>query len=263
MRKLYFIWFFMFISTVILSYVGYTPFEPEIENKGATFSLSTSSFEDFGLEIGYSDYNSLYIENKIFNRTIKLKSGESFFKMFVNVPVYNSEFGVGYEYKLENNFLGVLTVKNFQRVEVKNVDHDIYNFIQAKFNAPSYAIGNLFLFNNKNMNLFEVKAQIFRPVEIPISLGYSNGLYLNIPLVNLDSYYVDTIDIGASLIQQKWYPNIGFSIPVNVFGQQLHLGTRIAFGQDFFYEFYLYNENLKLPLLFSFNEKGGSLFFEF
>ncbi len=253
----------MFISTLVLSYVGYTPIGPEIENKGVTFTLSSSSFEDFGLEIGYSDYHSLYIENQLFNRTIKLKSGESFFKVFMNVPVYNSEFSVGYEYKLENNFLGVLAVKNFQRVEVKNVDHAIYNFTQAKFNAPSYAIGNLLLFNMKNINLFEVKAQIFRPVEIPIILGYSNGLYLNIPLVNLDSYYVDTIDLGVSLIQQKWYPNIGFSIPMNVFDQQLHIGTRIAFGQDFFYEFYLYNENLKLPLLFSFNEKGGGLFFEF
>jgi len=262
-RKFYFIVFFMFISTVLLSYVGYTPFGPEIENKGATFTLSTSSFEDFGLEIGYADYRGLYVENKLFNRTIKLKSGESFFKVFVNIPVYNSEFGLGYEYKLENNFLGVLTLKNFQRVEVKNVDHDIYNFTQAKFNAPSYAIGNLFLLNNNNINLFEVKARMYRPIEIPFSLGYSNGFYLNIPLVNLDSYYVDTINIGASLIQQKLYPNIGFSIPMNIFDQQLHIGTRIAFGQDFFYEFYLYNENLKLPLLFSFNEKGGGLFFEF
>ncbi|PNR95174.1 hypothetical protein [Petrotoga olearia] len=263
MRKLYFIWVFMFISTIVLSYVGYTPFESQIENKGVTFSLYTSSFEDFGLELGYFDYHSLYIENKIFNRTIKLKSGESFFKAFVNLPVYNSEFGLGYEYKLENNFLGVLTLKNFQRVEVKNFDHDIYNFTQAKFNVPSYAIGNLFLFNNKNINLFEVKARIYRPLEIPISLGYSNGFYFNIPIVNLDLYYVDTIEVGMSLIQQKWYPNIGFSIPINIFDQHLHMGTRIAFGQDFFYEFYLYNENLKLPLLFSFNEKGGSLFFEF
>jgi len=263
LRKLYLIGFLMFISAIVFSYINYTPFGPEIENKGATFSIYTSSLEDFGLELGYADYRSLYIENKIFNRTIKLKNGESFFKLFVDVPVYNSAFGLGYEYRLENNLLGVLTLKNFQRVEVKDAGHDIYNFTQAKFNVPSYAIGNLLLFNTKSLNLFEVKTRLYRPIEIPISLGYSNGFFLNIPLVNLDRYYVDTIDIGASLIQQKLYPNIGFSFPMNISDQQLHVGTRIAFGQDFFYEFYLYNENLRFPLLFSFSEKGGGLFFEF
>lgn len=263
MNKLLSLFFIIIFSVVSFSHINYTPFEPVLDNNSASFSIFTSSLEGVGLEVGYYDYKPIYIENKVFNRTIRLKSGESFFKAFFSIPLYNEDFGLGYEHRFENSILGALSINHFQRMEAKNHSHNFYNFTMATFNIPSYAIGNLEFLSMANLSIFEITSLLYRPVNIPILLGYSQGFYINYPLVSLDRYYVDTLDFGVSFIEGKIYPNLGFSFPINILEQKLHFGSRITFGNDFHYQFYLYNQNLKVPLIITFNEKGGGLFFEF
>lgn len=262
MKKLI-IFFFVLFSIVSFSYISYEPIKPDIDSKGLSISAFTSNFDGVGIELSYYDYNSLFIENTIFNRTIRLKTGESLFKAFVDIPIYNEKFSLGYEYKIENQLFGVVNIKNLQRIEVQQNNYSIHNLSLAEFNIPTYALGNLIFLKLNDFNYFKLTSLLYRPLQIPISIGYSNGFHIDIPLVNFDNYYLDSLDIGISYIEENFYPNITFSFPANIFEQNLHIGARFAVGQDIFYEFYVFNKNLQFPLLVTLNNKGGGIFIEF
>jgi hypothetical protein len=250
------------ISIISFSLVNYNIIKPELDQSGLNLSIFSTNFQGIGIEIQYFNYKSLYLESTFLNRTIKLKTGESVFKAFIDVPIYNEKFGVGYEYILEKSFFGVLSLNNFQRLESKSLSHNFYNTTLGKFNIPSYSIGNILFLKGNDLNLFEINTLLYRPFTIPFKLGYSNGFYMSLPLINFDNYYIDSLGIGFTIVEKTIYPQIAASIPLNIFKQHLHIGAKFAFGKNVLYELYLFNENPRLPLMLLINNKGGAFFIE-
>jgi hypothetical protein len=252
----------LMISITSFSLVNYSPIKPKIDQSGLNLSVFSTSFQGIGIELQYYNYKSHYMESSFLNRTIKLKTGESFFKAFVDLPIYNEKFGVGYEYMLEKNFFGVFSLNNFQRLESKSLSHNFYNITLGKFNIPSYSVGNIKFLKGNDLYLFEISSLLYRPFTLPFNLGYSNGFYVSLPLINFDNYYIDSMNVGFTLIEKNVYPQLSVSIPLNIFEQTLHIGSKFAFGKNVYYELYLFNENMSFPFLLLINNKGGALFIE-
>jgi len=262
LKKIVFCFALTIISIISFTFVNYTPIKPNLDTSGLNLAFFSSEFEGIGIELRYYNYTTLYTESVILNRTIKLKTGESLFKAYIDLPVYNENFGVGYEYMLEKSYFGVLSLKNFQRLESKKLSHNFYNITLGKFNIPSYSIGNILFLKGNDFNFLKVDSLLYRPFKIPFSVGYSRGFYLSLPLIHFDSYYVDSVDMGFSIIKKNIYPQIAVSVPLNILKQNLHVGSRFAFGEEVFYEFYLFNENVRFPFFLLLNNEGGAIFLE-
>ncbi|MGM0639864.1 MAG: hypothetical protein ACQESN_00370 [Thermotogota bacterium] len=224
------------------------------------YNKTTESLYKF--QINIFDNDLLYTENKIFGRTIKVKKGFRYFDFFINIPLNNSQFGMGYEERKKDSLFGVLNTLKFSRTEVFTGGYSKLNYNLYEFFIPTYVKGAAFGVNNDTNNFMKLNVQLQRWFKIPMRIDISDDYSLSLKIVNFDKYNNEGMGIGISY-EDGFFPIFFTDFPLSLFDQDLLIGLKAELKNDFGYEIYLVNKNLNIPMIFMMDEDSGGIFFEF
>ncbi len=224
------------------------------------YHKQTDDLYKFQLNIFDNDF--LYTENKIFGRTIKIKKGFRYFDFFINIPLNNNKFGIGYEERKKDSMFGVLNTLRFSRTEVFTGGYSKLNYNLYEFFIPTYLKGSAFGVNNDTNNFMKLNINLQRWFTIPFRIDVSDDYSFSIKLVNFDKYNNEGMGIGISYDEQ-YFPIFFTDFSLYLFEQDLLVGLKAELKNDFGYEVYVVNKNLNIPLIFMIDEDSGGIFFEF
>lgn len=218
--------------------------------------------DEYYFQINFYDNDFFYSENEIFGRTIKIKKGFRYFDFFINIPINNKNFGIGYEQRKKDSFFGALNTISFQKVEVYTGGYSNLNYYIIEFFVPSYIKGALFTIENDTNQIFKINIELQRWFTVPFNISYSDDFNLSYKFVNFDKYNNEGLGIGISY-DDEIFPVFFTDFSLPLFNQDLLIGLKAELKNDFGYEISIVNKNLNFPVLFLVDENSGGLYFEF
>ncbi|HOT31583.1 MAG TPA: hypothetical protein PLA84_04500 [Petrotogaceae bacterium] len=222
---------------------------------------------------GFYDYEPYYIQQNLFFKTIKIKTGERVFISYVEIPAFGSDFSAGYEYGVENTLFGLLNTFSYARTDVGK-----FNYEKIGYSLVQGALPTFFNFSFQNIYYNEIanlklNIKLMRGFELPVTFqadsftakgvldfGLFNCFYSGVELLSFDKYYLDSFSMGACFYKNKIFPAVEFTIPLNICDQDISAGVRIGMDNSNPFSLYLINRNIKLPIVIFFNKDGGGLF---
>lgn len=263
MRKILLLVFILF-TILINAQIIYNLNDSVTKEASLTLSpaLQYGFNNNYKIQLNIFDNNLLYTENKIFGRTIKIKKGFRYFDFFINLPINNNEFGMGYEQRKRDSLFGVLNTLSYERTEVYTGDYSKMNYNLYEFFIPSYIKGALFSVGNNSNSFIKLNFELQRWVKIPFRFSYSDDFNLSFKLVNFDKYNNEGMGIGLSY-NGDFFPSVFTDFSLKILDQDLLIGLKADLKNQIGYEIYIVNKNLNIPVVFLMDENSGGIFVEF
>jgi|GEM_PF-5998451 len=247
----------------------YQPFKIDYKKDLNDFSfyLRADNTESYSFGIKYENYKILYTEQKIFKRTIKLKSGERSFVSGVNFPVYNGNYSGFFQYGYTNKqLLGIISENIFIKTEYNQ--NGFKNFISGNLRVKAPNIIN-----------FTAETSYYDDNITKKDNFFSIATYINIPKF-LKSYYIndytsghfysgiilgENSEKGLSLgiaSGEKIVPAVGLNFNIEISGKKYEISSKLYFEEKTDFNILIKYSDIKMPVLLMISKDGCGIFAE-
>ncbi len=231
-------------------------------NYGFSYNYNMEN-SSLGINLTFEDYKIFFTEQKIFLRTFKLRTGEKLFKFKVQFPVWEDSFRISYEIRGYDDSNQLIKKRNFSKVEVFEGGHNSYSYSINTLILPSMLSGSYVSVKSNDFSLNRISFKPMRFFEVPLIINYSKDLFLGFRVDNFDIFYMEGFSFGLSYYKSKIRVSSEMTFTLEIFDQRFLTSLRAIFDDDFYYEIFMINKKISLPIIFAFNNKYGGIFFEF